>query len=76
VRQVKDEENGARGRGSDGLMHEPIQISAGDTVFHDRWGEGVVLSVSGAGHKAEATITFEEVGQKRLMLAYAPLAKR
>jgi DNA helicase-2/ATP-dependent DNA helicase PcrA len=76
VRQVKDEENGARGRGSEGLMHEPIQISAGDTVFHDRWGEGVVLSVSGAGHKAEATISFEEVGQKRLMLAYAPLAKR
>jgi DNA helicase-2/ATP-dependent DNA helicase PcrA len=76
VRQVKEDENGARGRGSEGLMHEPIEIAAGDTVFHDRWGEGVVISVSGSGQGAEATISFEEVGEKRLMLAYAPLAKR
>jgi DNA helicase-2/ATP-dependent DNA helicase PcrA len=75
VRHVKDEESAPVRKGSDG-MHEPIQISAGDTVFHDRWGEGVVLSVSGAGHKAEATISFGEAGEKRLMLAYAPLAKR
>jgi len=76
VRQVKDEEDGAKGKGSEGLMHEPIEISAGDTVFHDRWGEGVVISVSGGGQRAEATISFGEVGEKRLMLAYAPLAKR
>src|SRR5919198_6299313 len=50
VRHVKDEESGPARKGSDG-MHEPIQIAAGDTVFHDRWGEGVVLSVSGAGQK-------------------------
>jgi DNA helicase-2/ATP-dependent DNA helicase PcrA len=56
--------------------HEPIDVSAGDTVVHDRWGEGVVVSVSGAGQRAEATIAFEEVGEKRLLLAYAPLARR
>jgi DNA helicase-2/ATP-dependent DNA helicase PcrA len=76
VRQLKDDANGARSRGSEGLMHEPVQISAGDTVFHDRWGEGVVVSVAGAGQRAEATISFPDVGEKRLMLAYAPLAKR
>jgi DNA helicase-2/ATP-dependent DNA helicase PcrA len=54
---------------------EPIQISAGDTVLHDKWGEGVVLSVSGGGSDAEATVIFEEAGQKRLLLAYAPLKK-
>ena len=54
---------------------EPIQISAGDTVVHDKWGEGVVLSVSGSGSDAEATVIFEDAGQKRLLLAYAPLKK-
>jgi DNA helicase-2/ATP-dependent DNA helicase PcrA len=54
---------------------EPIEISAGDTVLHDRWGEGVVLAVSGRGSDAEATVRFEEVGEKHLLLAYAPLKK-
>ena len=50
-------------------------VTEGDTVVLDRWGEGVVLSVSGAGDRAEATIAFEEVGEKRLILAYAPLKR-
>jgi DNA helicase-2/ATP-dependent DNA helicase PcrA len=54
---------------------EPVEISAGDTVLHDRWGEGVVLTVSGRGSDAEATVRFEEVGEKHLLLAYAPLRK-
>jgi DNA helicase-2/ATP-dependent DNA helicase PcrA len=59
-----------------GPGREPLAVAAGDTVVHDRWGEGVVVSVSGAGERAEATIAFEDVGEKRLLLAYAPLAKR
>jgi ATP-dependent DNA helicase UvrD/PcrA len=51
------------------------QISAGDTVLHDKWGEGVVLTVSGSGTDAEATIRFEDAGEKRLLVAYAPLRK-
>jgi DNA helicase-2/ATP-dependent DNA helicase PcrA len=58
----------------DGRREIP-QISAGDTVLHDRWGEGVVLTVSGAGSDAEATVRFEEAGEKRLLVAYAPLKK-
>jgi DNA helicase-2/ATP-dependent DNA helicase PcrA len=54
---------------------EPLQIGAGDTVLHDKWGEGVVLDVSGMGADAEATVRFEEAGEKRLLLAYAPLRK-
>jgi DNA helicase-2/ATP-dependent DNA helicase PcrA len=50
-------------------------IVAGDTVAHERWGEGVVLTVSGSGDDAEATIRFEDVGEKRVLLAYAPLRK-
>jgi DNA helicase-2/ATP-dependent DNA helicase PcrA len=53
----------------------PIAIVAGDTVVHDRWGEGVVMTVSGTGEDAEATIAFSDVGEKRVLLAYAPLKK-
>jgi len=56
-------------------VREIPQISAGDTVRHDRWGEGVVLTVSGSGSDAEATVRFEEAGEKRLLVAYAPLRK-
>jgi DNA helicase-2/ATP-dependent DNA helicase PcrA len=52
-----------------------VEVVAGDTVVHDRWGEGVVLTVSGRGTDAEATVIFEDVGQKRLLLAYAPLRR-
>ena len=54
---------------------EAPTISTGDTVVHQRWGEGVVLAVSGAGDGTEATISFPEVGEKRVLLAYAPLTK-
>jgi len=54
---------------------QPLEIGAGDTVLHDKWGEGVVLDVSGVGSDAEATVRFEDAGEKRLLLAYAPLRK-
>jgi len=45
----------------------------GQEVLHDRWGSGVITSLTGSGEKAEATIWFTDVGEKRLLLAYAPL---
>jgi DNA helicase-2/ATP-dependent DNA helicase PcrA len=54
---------------------EITQISAGDTVLHDKWGEGVVLTISGSGTDAEATVRFGDAGEKRLLVAYAPLRK-
>jgi ATP-dependent DNA helicase UvrD/PcrA len=57
-------------------QREAPVIAAGDTVTHERWGEGIVLTVSGNGDGAEATISFPEVGEKRVLLAYAPLTKR
>jgi DNA helicase II / ATP-dependent DNA helicase PcrA len=54
---------------------EAPSIVAGDTVEHERWGEGVVVSTSGYGEDAEATIRFGEVGEKRVLLSYAPLTK-
>ncbi len=54
---------------------EVLQISAGETVVHDKWGEGVVLTVSGSGTDAEATVSFQDAGEKRLLVAYAPLRR-
>ncbi len=54
---------------------EAPAITAGDTVIHERWGEGVVVTTSGYGDDAEATIRFGDVGDKRVLLAYAPLRK-
>ena len=54
---------------------EAPSVSEGDTVVHERWGEGVVLTVKGHGDDAEATIAFSDAGEKRLLLSYAPLRR-
>jgi DNA helicase-2/ATP-dependent DNA helicase PcrA len=56
-------------------MREPPALSIGDTVEHDKWGEGVVLALQGTGTAAIATISFEGVGDKRVLVGYAPLRK-
>jgi DNA helicase-2/ATP-dependent DNA helicase PcrA len=58
-----------------GVGRQAPVIVAGDTVIHEKWGEGVVLATSGAGDGTEATIAFSDVGEKRVLLAYAPLRK-
>jgi ATP-dependent DNA helicase UvrD/PcrA len=52
-----------------------ISLAVGDEVFHERWGRGTVVAVSGRGQNAEASVNFEDEGTKRLLLAYAPLQK-
>jgi DNA helicase-2/ATP-dependent DNA helicase PcrA len=47
----------------------------GDDVVHAKWGEGVVLEVIGRDDRAEAVIRFPGVGEKRLLLAWAPLKR-
>jgi DNA helicase-2/ATP-dependent DNA helicase PcrA len=76
VQAAEGEAAATAARQGGGYGHEPLAVAAGDTVFHDRWGEGVVLSVRGGGDRAEATISFSEVGEKNLLLAYAPLTRR
>ena len=52
-----------------------VTVSVGEEVFHERWGRGVVVAVAGQGSNAEVTVHFADEGQKRLLLAYAPLKK-
>src|SRR5438045_285267 len=60
---------------TDGDRGPAITVSVGEEVFHERWGRGVVIAVAGQGSNAEVTVHFAEEGQKRLVLAYAPLKK-
>ncbi|MHA7176283.1 DNA helicase PcrA [Arthrobacter sp. Sr24] len=53
---------------------EVISVSVGDKVNHTSFGNGVVLEISGAGDKTVAKVRFE-IGEKRLLLRYAPLVK-
>jgi DNA helicase-2/ATP-dependent DNA helicase PcrA len=53
----------------------PIAVTAGEKVHHDTFGDGVVVVVDGAGERAIATVDFGELGEKRLLLRYAPLTK-
>jgi len=54
---------------------ETIGLHAGDDVVHGKWGEGVILEVIGSGDKAEAVVRFPSVGEKRVLLAWAPLKR-
>jgi DNA helicase-2/ATP-dependent DNA helicase PcrA len=54
---------------------ESLGLKVGDDVRHSKWGEGVILDIEGAGDKTEAVVRFPEVGEKRLLLAWAPLEK-
>jgi ATP-dependent DNA helicase UvrD/PcrA len=54
---------------------ERLGLRVGDDVTHEKFGEGVVLELIGQGDKTEAVVHFREVGEKRLLLAWAPLVK-
>ncbi|MCC3267682.1 DNA helicase PcrA [Arthrobacter gengyunqii] len=53
---------------------EVISVAPGDKVNHTSFGHGTVLAVEGSGDKTVAKVKFD-VGEKRLLLRYAPLTK-
>ena len=48
-------------------------IQVGMRVRHAKFGEGKVLTIEGSGSDCKATIFFDQVGQKTMMLVYAKL---
>ncbi|MGD0052710.1 MAG: DUF3553 domain-containing protein [Vulcanimicrobiaceae bacterium] len=66
-REVSIHENAGAGVGMD--------LHPGNKVRHPKWGEGTVVDVVGAGGDGLLTINFPNVGQKMVMLKYAPLEK-
>ncbi len=52
---------------------ENSHLQVGMMVEHDRFGKGKVLSVEGEGVNRKATVFFQQVGQKQLLLKFAKL---
>ncbi len=71
----------AGGRWREVAIHESagagvhLGLVTGDRVRHPKWGEGRIENIVGAGGDGLVTIDFPNVGQKMLMLKYAPLEK-
>ncbi len=59
------------------VVNSPAEINSimpGMKVIHEKFGIGKVLGVEGAGDSRKATVFFEGVGQKQLMLKFAKLS--
>jgi DNA helicase-2/ATP-dependent DNA helicase PcrA len=54
---------------------EGLGLKVGDDIVHRKFGDGVILDLRGAGDKAEAVVNFGSVGEKVLLLAWAPIEK-
>jgi len=61
-------QTGARGA-------EQLGLRVGDDVRHEKFGEGVIIEITGAGDKAEAKVRFVDAGEKHLLLQWAPLTR-
>lgn len=46
-------------------------LAVGKHIVHNRFGRGEVLQIEGAGDNAKATVKFENVGTKQLLLKFA-----
>ena len=59
---------------------EQLGLRIGDDVTHDKFGDGVIVDITGTGDKAEARVRFRDVGEKTLLLvvgaAHARLTSR
>ena len=52
-----------------------IGIRPGDKVRHKKWGEGTVIDIDGIDEEMQISINFPSVGEKHLILKYAPITK-
>jgi DNA helicase-2/ATP-dependent DNA helicase PcrA len=54
---------------------DPSEFDEGDTVQHERFGNGVIVSIEGEPPNTTATVEFENDGRKKLLLRFAKLKK-
>jgi DNA helicase-2/ATP-dependent DNA helicase PcrA len=54
---------------------EQLGLVAGDAVLHDHWGPGTVVATKGEGSRAQATVAFDTVGEKHLLLSATPMRR-
>ena len=52
-----------------------IGLKMGDDVRHGTFGDGVIIDIKGRGNDMEAVINFVDLGEKTLLLSWAPIEK-
>jgi ATP-dependent DNA helicase UvrD/PcrA len=52
-----------------------LELSVGDRIRHDDFGEGRVVGVTGVAAKRIAEVHFDTAGRKRLLIKVAPITK-
>ena len=54
-------------------VQEAMPVRLGQRVFHQKFGEGIVLNYEGEGRHARIQINFDDLGSKWLVMEYANL---
>ena len=71
--------NGSTGGEAGGLRYdysdtqEALDLSPGARIVHPRFGAGEIVAVNGTGRDARADIEFDDVGRKKVVVAFADL---
>jgi DNA helicase-2/ATP-dependent DNA helicase PcrA len=61
--------------GTSFIASDASSFSEGDTVLHERFGNGIIISIEGQPPNTTATVQFEKEGSKKLLLRFAKLQK-
>jgi DNA helicase-2/ATP-dependent DNA helicase PcrA len=56
-------------------VENPYSFSKGDSVSHERFGNGLILEIEGEAPNSTALVDFEKNGKKKLLLRFAKLRK-
>jgi len=57
------------------ISSDSALFTEGDTVEHERFGKGIIISIEGQPPNTTATVKFEKEGSKKLLLRFAKLKK-
>jgi DNA helicase II / ATP-dependent DNA helicase PcrA len=71
TRLSKLKENGIKTSAGDDNHSDLLQ--SGMDVEHERFGKGKILNIEGSGSNRKATVFFQQIGQKQLLLKFARL---
>lgn len=60
---------------NNGITVTDCPYKVNDTILHKKWGQGVVVGVSGSGDDLSIRVIFPDIGMKDLFVKYAPIQK-
>lgn len=65
--------NNTKSNGDNFTPMDPSLLNVGNSVIHQRFGKGKVTNIEGPSGNQKATVQFDQVGEKKLLLKFAKL---